>query len=376
MIPLCRHILTSGLVCSQAAIHGTLFCRHHQIVKTTLAEGQRPVAYEAPPQLPFVYPEDRAAIQLDLTLVLLALNDGKIDSRTANSMNRLLNSCAANLAKGPLVEEDRANTVQRVILTLEGDEIALPREVLEKGEALVHGAECPCRVCAEEFRNAPPEQHHPDCKCGLCEDSPSRHTRFAPETGAHESSDLGAEEASGQRSAISVQEATGASGQRSAISDQGTRAQGTGLRAQETSDPALTARAAAAGKLSHQPIELDPPTDDHSDDRATGGKHERRYKHIIDEFERNRETTPPADDFPDIRAMGRKHEQRYQHVLEEIEKNRETARQSWNKQHPDQPIEHTPYLTWGQKQDLKIAQMKKLQQEDEQRQREAVAAGS
>jgi hypothetical protein len=336
--------MPSNSSCGSPALKGQFLCyNHHRVKKLT----GRPARYGSI-VIPFVYPEDTAAINLNLFLVLQAQAEGKIDSRTANSMTANLRAAAVNLRRQPLVEQDPRNTVQRVILTLEGDEIALPRELLEKGEALVHGAECPCRVCAEEFRNAPPEQHHPDCKCGLCE------------------------EESGQPSAIGVQEAA----------DQQTRAQEPALLSpfpfplSPVPPPALTARAVPAGKLSHQPIELDPPADDHSDDRAIGGKHERRYKHIIDEFERNRETAPSADDFPDIRAMGRKHEQRYQHVLEEIEKNREAARQSWNKQHPDQPIEHTPYLTWGQKQDLKIAQMKKLQQEDEQRQREAVAAAN
>jgi hypothetical protein len=41
---------------------------------------------------------------------------------------------------------------------------------LEEGEAEpLHHKDCPCQRCAEQFRNAAPEQHHQNCQCGLCE---------------------------------------------------------------------------------------------------------------------------------------------------------------------------------------------------------------
>jgi hypothetical protein len=140
-----------------------------------MERARRPVAYGAHDPLPLVFPEDRASIQLDLALVLEALNHQKIDTTMANTMNRLLHSCSLNLGKGPLVDAEAQDVVRRVILTPEGEEIAPPREVLEEGEAKpVHGVQCACRRCAEEHRGAEPEQHHRDCQCGLCEDSDQR----------------------------------------------------------------------------------------------------------------------------------------------------------------------------------------------------------
>jgi hypothetical protein len=64
-----------------------------------------------------------------------------------------------------------SRTVHRVILTPDGDEIAPPFEILEDNEAEpIHHKGCPCLLCAEKYRNHPPELHHPNCQCGLCEE--------------------------------------------------------------------------------------------------------------------------------------------------------------------------------------------------------------
>jgi hypothetical protein len=174
MLQLCRHIFPAGRACQAPAIHGTYFCRHHGQVKVAIARAAQPTPYGTYRPLTFAYPEDHDAIQLNLFVVLQALNDRKIDNPTANTMNRLLRSCELNLNK-KLATETAAknatkNTVQRVILTPEGDEIAPPREALEDGEAApLHHKACPCQQCAEQYRNAAPEQHHADCQCGLCE---------------------------------------------------------------------------------------------------------------------------------------------------------------------------------------------------------------
>jgi hypothetical protein len=150
-----------------------MLCRHHGSVKKAVARVKEPVAYGVSKPLDFVFPEDRAAVQLNLFLVLQALNHKQIDHTTANTMNRVLNSCAENLgrrAKGDtLVQSTEDVAVQHVILTPEGEEIAPPREALEAGEvALVHQKNCPCQRCAERYRNAEPEVHHAECACGLC----------------------------------------------------------------------------------------------------------------------------------------------------------------------------------------------------------------
>ncbi len=168
MYELCRHIKTDGIKCDSPAIKNTLFCFNHtQTRKLTRRRRRSPNDFNF--SIPFVFPEDRVSLQTNYFLVLQALAEGKIDNQTSNSMTRNLRACGVNLAKGPLVASDPENAVQRVILTPDGEEIAPPREALEKDEALAHGPACPCRKCAEQYRNAPPELHHHDCNCGLCE---------------------------------------------------------------------------------------------------------------------------------------------------------------------------------------------------------------
>jgi hypothetical protein len=192
MYRLCRHIFHEGRHCKGPAVDGSPFCRHHGAVRTILAQNPpTPDPYGIYKPLPLVFPEDRAAVQTNLFLVLQAFNDRKLDFRSANFMTYNLQVAMANLGKTPLVAPD---AVQRVILTPEGDEIAPPRETLEPGESPLHHKDCPCQRCAEQFRGAPPEQHHADCRCGLCE--PARAQGAAPR----------AQETSDQRSAINDQE--------------------------------------------------------------------------------------------------------------------------------------------------------------------------
>jgi hypothetical protein len=207
MSQLCRHILPAGHRCTQPAVNSTLYCRHHQVIKLTLAKvAPTPDPYGIHTPLPFVFSEDRAALQLNYSIVIAALNDKRIDLKTANAFNRLFRSCEINLRKGPLHEphcdkksepratrrnpnekwlvddedsdpqQDHGGMVQVVILTPEREEIAPACEVFQEGTES-HGEVCPCQRCAEQFRNAPPEPHHHECQCGHCqketEQSPS-----------------------------------------------------------------------------------------------------------------------------------------------------------------------------------------------------------
>ncbi len=175
MLPLCRHILPAGGACPQPAVRNSHYCRHHGTLKIAIDKSQNPSnPYGVVQALPFVFPEDRAAIQQNLFLVNQALNEGRIDTRKANAMTNNLRACMTNLGKMPLVEPNSEQPVQRVILTPEGEEIAPPREALEEGEnPPLHHKNCPCQKCAEEYRGQPAEQHHQNCQCGLCEDAPS-----------------------------------------------------------------------------------------------------------------------------------------------------------------------------------------------------------
>ena len=157
MSQICRHLLASGRRCTQPAVRtGTptacpersegacpersegdrsssvgwsLYCRHHQVVKASLAQitpRPDPYGWDRKP-LPLVPCEDRAAIHLNYSIVLAALNAGHIDIKTANCFNRLLRSCEINLSHGPLFDP-KTQPVQQVELTPEGEEIAPPLE--------------------------------------------------------------------------------------------------------------------------------------------------------------------------------------------------------------------------------------------------------
>jgi len=167
MYQICRHIKSDNTRCGSPAVHGSLLCYHHCQQKKLTVRPKRHGSIA----IPFVFPEDRAAVQLNLHLIALATLEGRIDSKTSHALTSTYRACIANLKAGPLVESDHKNAIHRVILTADGEEITTPREVLEPDEILAHGPECPCGVCAETYRNAPIELHHLDCKCGLCDDT-------------------------------------------------------------------------------------------------------------------------------------------------------------------------------------------------------------
>ena len=172
MIHLCRHILPGGKLCDQASVRDTLYCRHHGAVKAALEREQAvpgPELGHTP--LALVYPEDKAAIQLNLFLVLEALNQKRIDVRTANAMNRLLRACEQNLRTGTLVEPNREKVAQNVIVLPDGEEVAMPREAMEAHDDPDedHSLGCPCQECAGKTDYMPKEQHHAACQCGACE---------------------------------------------------------------------------------------------------------------------------------------------------------------------------------------------------------------
>src|SRR6185437_13885780 len=104
-VALCTHIKTDGVRCGSPAVSGTALCYHHSAVKTALGKVQPPNEHGICP-IPFVFPEDRASMQVNFFLLLTAFNEGRIDLRTYNSMLSMLRSMARNLGKsGSLVEE-------------------------------------------------------------------------------------------------------------------------------------------------------------------------------------------------------------------------------------------------------------------------------
>lgn len=134
MIPLCRYILQGGNQCQQAAINGEHYCRHHLVVRRTVAANtpkQNPYRIEKP--LTLVFPEDRAALMIDVFVVMQAFNEGQISPRSANILTRLLHECGVILKQGPLYDTNHEHAVRRVVVTPEGEEIAPARAVPETG---------------------------------------------------------------------------------------------------------------------------------------------------------------------------------------------------------------------------------------------------
>jgi len=134
MISLCRYILQGGNQCQQAAINGEYYCRHHLVVRRTVAAATpRQNPYHVEKVLPLVFPEDRAALQIDIFVVMQAFNEGDISPKRANILTRLLHECSINLKHGPLYETNHEHAVRSVVVTPEGEEIAPAREVPETG---------------------------------------------------------------------------------------------------------------------------------------------------------------------------------------------------------------------------------------------------
>ena len=218
MVQSCRHILAGNAQCGAPALRNQRFCRHHrnlhhyrrssglrsqtrayaptQTPTQTYDYGTIPVPTpEIYPPLELEFPEDRASIQINLYRIADALARNLMERSTATALMYAMQVCQTNLGKRPLLEAESApapsrsrhtesgdsshsspaipapRTVQRVILTPDGDEIAPPLEILEDNETEpIHHRHCPCLLCAEKHRNWPGEEHHPQCQCGLCEE--------------------------------------------------------------------------------------------------------------------------------------------------------------------------------------------------------------
>ena len=107
-VPQCTHIKTNGEVCGSPAVSGTELCYHHSAVKTALAKPHGKAPFEGFAPIPFVFPEDRASMQINFFLLLQAFNEQRIDQKTFKLMLSVLKSMAKNLGKtGSLVEEAR-----------------------------------------------------------------------------------------------------------------------------------------------------------------------------------------------------------------------------------------------------------------------------
>lgn len=107
-VPTCTHVKTNGEVCGSPAVSGAALCYHHSAVKTALGKAQPKdkASHGEFAPIGFIFPEDRASMQINFFLLLQAYNEQRIDQRTYNSMVSLLKAMARNLGKtGSLVEK-------------------------------------------------------------------------------------------------------------------------------------------------------------------------------------------------------------------------------------------------------------------------------
>ena len=79
---------------------------------------------------------------------------------------------------------------------------------------------------------------------------------------------------------------------------------------------------------------------------------------------------PPEHKPWDTSIKAAEHEREREEWKAGIDQRRKEAIDKWNAEHPEDQKEFKPFLTWGEEHDLKLAQMKKLREEEEARLRE------
>ena len=115
VVPQCTHVKTNGEVCGSPAVSGTELCYHHSAVKTALAKATQGAAqYEDFAPIPFLFPEDRASMQINYFLLLQAFNEQRVHQKIFRLMLSMLKAMAANLGKsGSVVEASDQGTGNR-----------------------------------------------------------------------------------------------------------------------------------------------------------------------------------------------------------------------------------------------------------------------
>jgi hypothetical protein len=172
----CRHLRINGGRCNAMALNGKAFCYFHMhnrrkpstkpAQSNTVDYGSIPVnAPVAPTPLHLEVPllEDRTAIQVSITRIVLALAANEIDPKRAGLLLYALQIASSNLRHDLTVDPE---DMPAVVLTTSGDEIAPAETVFEDEDLKGHKKSCNCDKC--EFVQADSETHHADCSCGEC----------------------------------------------------------------------------------------------------------------------------------------------------------------------------------------------------------------
>ena len=110
MFRVCVHIKKDGIRCNSPALSGGNFCFQH--IGGSLREHTRARSIYRGPQLDFLYPGTRQAIQNNLFVVAQAMNDGKLELATANSYNRIFSACERNLRRFEMLYQKSGSDVE------------------------------------------------------------------------------------------------------------------------------------------------------------------------------------------------------------------------------------------------------------------------
>jgi hypothetical protein len=133
--PLCRHIHTNGAQCQSPAITGGLHCYHHQLVYRRHAGYRHTDATRGylvrGQHIELAAIEDRASIQLAISLVINALATGQIEIKRATAILYGLQIASSNAATLSAFTPDVVLTVQT---SPEGLDLAQPGATTEDDE--------------------------------------------------------------------------------------------------------------------------------------------------------------------------------------------------------------------------------------------------
>jgi hypothetical protein len=124
MFRVCNAIKNDGVRCGSPALTGINFCWQHMGGKVPSTRAKATTSANA--KLKLAYPKDRQAIQHNLFLVAQALNDGKIDTATANTFNRIYRTCELNLRQWEKAHD--------------GDMLPLPDETVVNNDVILSEA--------------------------------------------------------------------------------------------------------------------------------------------------------------------------------------------------------------------------------------------
>jgi hypothetical protein len=138
MIPICRHIKTSGERCKSPAMRDHSFCYFHARVHSRTRSADRV-------EISFSVPEDFAAIQESIAKVFDGIVSGRISPQQSSQILRGLHLAMQTIPRKPAPPAD---SVQELTLSKKGDELAPPLELpaleLESGSSQKALPACTC----------------------------------------------------------------------------------------------------------------------------------------------------------------------------------------------------------------------------------------